>query len=76
MGGGGRAGFGSIVDAGSVIFSLTPTAQLQVFEPNGAEFKSIANYKVADGGTYAYPIITGNRIFIKDADSVTLWTIE
>ena len=32
--------------------------------------------KVADGGTYAYPVISGNRVFVKDRDSLTLWVME
>jgi outer membrane protein assembly factor BamB len=77
MGGmGGGVGYGSIVDAGSVLFALTPSAQLIVFEPNDKEFKQLASYKVAAGQTHAYPIASGNRIFIKDKDSVTLWTVE
>jgi outer membrane protein assembly factor BamB len=76
MRGGGRGGYGSIVDAGSVLFSLMPAGQLNVFEPSDKEYKQIASYKVAEGDTHAYPVISGNRIFIKDRDSVTLWTIE
>jgi hypothetical protein len=64
------------VDAGSVLFALTPTAQLIVFEPSDKEFKQIASYKVAAGDTYAYPIVAGNRLFIKDKNALTLWTIE
>lgn len=73
---GGGAGYGSIVDAGSVLFALTPGAQLIVFEPSDKEFKQLASYKVAAGQTHAYPVASGNRIFIKDRDSVTLWTVE
>ena len=73
MGGG---GYGSIVDAGSVLLALTPSAQLVVFEPTDKEFKQIASYKVAESQTYAYPIIAGNRIFVKDKDSFILWMIE
>jgi outer membrane protein assembly factor BamB len=73
---GGRRGYGSVVDAGAVLLALTPSGQLIVFEPSDKEFKQIAKYKVADGDTYAYPILAGNRLFIKDKDSVTLWTIE
>jgi outer membrane protein assembly factor BamB len=77
MGGmGGTAGYGSIVDAGSVLFALTPSSQLVVYEPSDKEFKKLASYKVADKATYAYPVVTGNRIYIKDKDSVTLWTVE
>jgi outer membrane protein assembly factor BamB len=72
----GRAGFGSVVDAGSVLMALTPAGQLVVFEPSDKEFKEVAKYKVADGGTYAYPVLSGNRVFIKDKDSLTLYTVE
>jgi len=75
-GGMGTAGYGSIVDAGSVLFALTPSSQLVVYEPSDKEFKKLASYKVADKATYAYPVVTGNRIYVKDKDSVTLWTVE
>ena len=72
----GRGGYGSIVDASTVLFVLTPAQQLTVFEPTDKEFKELASYKVADTDTYAYPVISGNRVYVKDADSVALWTIE
>jgi hypothetical protein len=31
---------------------------------------------VAETAPWAYPILAGNRIFVKDADSLTLWTFE
>ena len=65
-----------MVDAGSVLVALTPTGQLVFVEPNEKEFKLAASYKVADSGAYAYPIIAGNRIYVKDNDSMTLWEIE
>jgi outer membrane protein assembly factor BamB len=70
------AGYGSLVDAGSVLIALSPAAQLIVFEPSGKEFKQVASYKVSDTPVYAYPVISGNRIYIKDQDSVALFTIE
>jgi outer membrane protein assembly factor BamB len=75
-GGRGRPGFGSVVDAGPVLFALNPAAQLIVFEPSDKEFKQVASYKVAEGGTYAYPVVAGNRVFVKDRDSLALWTME
>ena len=44
--------------------ALTPAGELIVFEPSDKEFKKLAKYKVADGGTYAYPIVAGNRVFV------------
>lgn len=75
-GGRGRPGYGSIVDAGSVLIALTPKGQLIVFQPSDKKFEQLASYKVASGDSYAYPIVAGNRIFVKDKDSLTLWTIE
>jgi hypothetical protein len=46
-----------------------------VFESSDKEFKQVASYKVGSQ-TYAYPVASGNPIFIKDKDSVTLWTAE
>lgn len=73
----GRAnGYGSVVDVGPVLLALTPTTELVVFEPSAKEFKQVAKYKVGDGDTYAYPIPSGNRIFVKDRTTLTLWTVE
>lgn len=74
--GGGGSGYGSIVDAGSVLMALTPGSQLVVFEPNDKEFKKLASYKVADTPTHAHPVLSGNRIYVKDKDSLILWTVE
>ncbi len=75
-GGRGRSGYGSIVAAGSVLFALTPAAQLVVFKPDREEFKQVASYKVATGDTYAYPIVTSEGVYVKDRDSVTFWTFK
>ena len=72
---GGR-GYGSIVDAGSVLLALTPKSQLLVLQPSDKEYTELASIKVADKETYAYPVLSGNRLFVEDKDSVTLWNIE
>jgi hypothetical protein len=76
MGGMTSRGYGSIVDAGSVLLALAPAGELVVFKPAGEAFAELARYKVADGGTYAYPIPAGKGIYVKDKDSLTLWTID
>ncbi len=73
---GSTAGYGSVVDAGSVLLALSPAADLVVFKPNSESYAEVARYKVSeDGDTYAYPVPSGNRIFIKDKDSIALWTV-
>jgi outer membrane protein assembly factor BamB len=72
----GKGGYGSVVDAGPVLVSLTPAGRLVVYEPSETEFKEVASYKVADTETYAYPVLDGNRVFVKDRDALTLWAVE
>jgi outer membrane protein assembly factor BamB len=68
--------FGSVIAAGPVLMALVPQGELTVFEPGDKEFKKLASYKVAGTDTYAYPVVSGNGIYVKDQDSVTLWTLE
>lgn len=75
-GGMGGGGFGSIVDAGSVLLALTPSSELIAFEPSDKAYTEVARIKVADSPTHAHPVLSGNRVFIKDRDSVSLWTIN
>jgi hypothetical protein len=73
---GGGGGFGSLVDAGSVLLALTPAAELVVFAPDRQAFKELARIKVADSPTHAHPVVSGKRIYVKDRDAVTLWRME
>jgi outer membrane protein assembly factor BamB len=75
-GGRGGGGFGSIVDAGAVMLALTPGSELIAFEPGDKAYKELARIKVSDSQTHAYPVVSGNRIFIKDKESVALLTVQ
>jgi outer membrane protein assembly factor BamB len=68
--------YGSLVDAGSVIFAQAQNGNLAVFSPDGSAYKELANVKVAEKSVFAYPIISGKRVFVRDMDSVTMWAIE
>jgi len=75
--GGPPRGYGQIVDAGSVMLALTPaTSELIAFQPSEKSYTEIARIKVADSPTYAYPVVSGKRIFVKDKDDVTLFTVD
>jgi outer membrane protein assembly factor BamB len=47
-----------------------------VYQPDAKAFTEIASIKVAEMQTYAHPVLAGNRLFVRDQDSVTLWTIQ
>lgn len=55
--------------------SRTERAAIGSLKPNKEKLEPVASYKVAEGGTYAYPVISGKKIYIKDSDSVALWMI-
>jgi len=75
-GGGGRGGgYGSVVDAGSVLIALTPASEMVVFKP-GETYNEVAKVKVSDNPTHAYPVVSGNRLIIKDKDSVSAFNVQ
>lgn len=65
--------FSTIVDCGSVIVGLTSTDNVIVMKPDGKEYSEVAKYKVADTPIYAYPVISDNRIYIKDAETLMMY---
>jgi outer membrane protein assembly factor BamB len=71
-----RGGFAAIVDAGSVILALPSNSELIAFRPSDKEYTELARIKVADTPTYAHPVIAGNRVFVKDQETVAMLTIE
>ena len=68
---------GSILNVGSVMVALTSDKDLIVFRPGAKEFSEVARYRVSSSPTWCVPILTGNRIYVKDkAGSLTLWTVD
>jgi outer membrane protein assembly factor BamB len=66
-----------VLDAGPVLLCVTAAnSELAVLEPGGTALKEIAKIKIADTPVWSYPIFSGNRVFIKDRDSLAMATIE
>jgi outer membrane protein assembly factor BamB len=66
----------AVVKAGQLLFLLNDDAELIVAKTNRKAFEPIVRYIVADSATWAQPAISGERIFIKDVNTVTLWTVN
>ena len=66
----------ALVNAGKLLFILKHDAELVIARPNPASFEVIRRYTVADTPTWAHPVIDGNRILVKDAETLTLWTVS
>jgi outer membrane protein assembly factor BamB len=71
-----RGGFAAMVSAGSYLMALPSSSELIVFKPSGEEYSEVAVIKVSETPTYAHPVIAGNRIFIKDQDTVAMFVLE
>jgi outer membrane protein assembly factor BamB len=70
-----RGEAGGVLNAGSVILALTGDSELVAFEPSTKGFMEVAKYRVSATPGYSYPIVSGNRVYVKGNDTLSLWTI-
>lgn len=66
----------AVVKAGRLLFLLNDDAELVVARSSRSGFEPLAHYAVATSATWAQPAVSGNRIFVKDVSSITLWTLN
>ena len=70
-----RSPFASMLDLGKVMLSLPETGELVFFEPNQKKFVRLAGYKVAETPVYAHPLVEGDKIYVKDKEYLTCWSV-
>ena len=66
----------AIVKAGTLLLLLNDDAELIVARSSRKEFDPLKRYTVADSATWAQPAVSGNRVFVKDVSSLSLWTLN
>jgi outer membrane protein assembly factor BamB len=71
-----QAGNAAVVRAGNVWLALEDDAELVVARASGTAFEPLMRYTVAESATWAQPVVSGNRLLVKDISSVTLWTFN
>jgi outer membrane protein assembly factor BamB len=71
-----RAEHAAMSRAGSFIFSLEDDAELVVMRASRTGFEPVTRYEVATSATWAQPVVSAGRVFVKDVSSLTMWTIE
>jgi outer membrane protein assembly factor BamB len=73
----GRSGMNAAIQsAGPNLLVLTTEGELIVAARNPEKFEELRRYKVADGQTWAHPVVLGSRIVIRDAGSVAVWVLK
>jgi outer membrane protein assembly factor BamB len=70
------SGYATTVTARSVLLFLTVDGRLVVVKPNGQAYEPVAEYKVSDRQTWAYPVFLGDRILIRDDLTLRSFRIE
>ena len=66
----------AVVKADDVLFLLNDDAELTVARIGRGGLERLRTYTVADSPTWAQPAISGNRLFIKDLNTISLWTVD
>ncbi len=68
--------FGSMLDLGDVMLTLTANRTMVIFEPGSSGYVEKAKYIVAETDIYAHPLVAKNRFYIKDEESLICWALE
>jgi hypothetical protein len=66
----------AVVKAGDLLFLLNDNGELVVARASQTAFEPLKRYTVAESATWAQPTLSGKRIFVKDVNSLTLWTLD
>jgi len=64
----------ALIAQGDTVFALTTDSELHVLRASAKGLEPLRKYTVANSPTWAHPVILGNRVVVKDKDSLALWT--
>jgi len=57
------------------VVALIDTGQLQILSAQGEEYELVADYQVAEGETWAPPVLVNGQVLVKDRETLTLWAL-
>ena len=64
------------LDASADSLLLEDDAELIVAKRSRTGLEPLRRYGVGDGPTWAQPVLSGNRLFVKHGARLTLWTLR
>jgi outer membrane protein assembly factor BamB len=72
--GDGRQGdYAGLLLSDKMLFALNTDGEFMVIENTGEGYRQVAVHTVADSPTWAYPVILGSQLLVKDFSSIALW---
>ena len=66
----------AVLASASLLFALTPDAQLLVARPTPKGLGEIRKYEVAESATWAHPVVLADGFLIKDAKTLARWSVN
>jgi outer membrane protein assembly factor BamB len=57
------------------VAALIDNGDLQIIKATADRFDKVASYRVADGRTWAPPVLLPDGVLVKDHETVTLWSL-
>ena len=65
----------SVQLAGDLLVLLSDTGRLWFASADAQGYQEVATYAVANGSTFAHPVLEGHRILVKDQNSLICYTV-
>jgi outer membrane protein assembly factor BamB len=66
----------SIARTGNLLLVLEDDGELIVARYDANALETLRRYKVAETETWTAPTVSGNRVFVKDVETLALWTFN
>ena len=66
----------AILRSGQTLLSLQDDAELLLVSASRTGLEVVERYEVADSATWTQPTLAGNRLYVKDISTLTLWTLD
>jgi len=63
------------LSAPGYIVALINDGRMQIIAARGDRFEQVAFYRVAEGNTYAPPVLLPNGFLVKDLTTLTFWSL-
>jgi outer membrane protein assembly factor BamB len=71
-----QAAHAAIARSGDLFFSMEEDGELVVARNSRTGFEPLRRYKLSEAATWAQPSYSGNRVFVKDLSTLSLWTLN
>ncbi|NSW95724.1 MAG: hypothetical protein HPY62_13535, partial [Bacteroidales bacterium] len=71
-----QSDFATLLDCGEFLAGLPSTGNLLILRPDSKAYSETVRYKVTETPVFAFPVLKGNSVYIKDAESLILYRIK